>query len=351
MYLQLKGAFLTALSAEAADLGMSEESSEVEDDILALSEELSDDLKVVANGPEKEASVEVGEESDDETKNAGEEDGDTETPAGTDGSDESPAEAEGENAENAEAEEKETPAEELLADQDADGSDQGGQEGGVEDSEEADHELDGERGLPDQHPTSKDHVPGQEIPRGKHDPNVYSKPMMGAAGTQRRGGETERVDKSRESEDLEENGEGTELNEAVTALERHVAELEEHESALLEENTRLKKVLHRTLAERVVDGKIAVGMHGFDERDELLTEHMDRSASSLADNLRDLARMSYKRSTDPNELPTLEQKDFVPTKDKDNALEVVMVQEHEEKDPLDPEEVFTDVLMGRRKLN
>lgn len=62
-------------------------------------------------------------------------------------------------------------------------------------------------------------------------------------------------------------------------------------AAMAENETRMKALLKQQLAESVVDMKIAKGFEKEEKRGELVTEHLSRSASSLADARRDLAAM------------------------------------------------------------
>jgi hypothetical protein len=122
--------------------------------------------------------------------------------------------------------------------------------------------------------------------------------------------------------------------------------------ALEEENKRLKQALHRTLVERVVDTKIAVGMESIDDRDALIADHSGRTASSLADTLRDIAKMpakqnagsSFESVTMETEVIT-EKEDNVVTIDADTAEETITESKEETF-----EDVLVDALMGRRKL-
>ena len=119
---------------------------------------------------------------------------------------------------------------------------------------------------------------------------------------------------------------------------------------LEEENQKLKSALHRTLVERVVDAKIAAGVESHEVREELIEEHTSRSASSLADSLRDLAKMPIAKNARNNmlemdsEIAVIEGEDNVITVDKNNEEEV------KEKVTNAPEQLFVDALMGRRKL-
>lgn len=77
----------------------------------------------------------------------------------------------------------------------------------------------------------------------------------------------------------------------VDTDESEVSESESRVAALEEENKKLKNALHRTLAERVVDAKIAHGLVEADTRKDAVTEHAGRTASSLRDSLLDLAAL------------------------------------------------------------
>jgi len=117
---------------------------------------------------------------------------------------------------------------------------------------------------------------------------------------------------------------------------------------LQEENARLKAALHNTLAERVVDTKIALGIDSASDRDKLVKDHSARTASSLADSLRDLAKLPEKKSKS-FEVPTMESELVVAEEQK-----VVTVDEEPKAKEENSEEVFeqlfVDALMGRRKL-
>lgn len=68
--------------------------------------------------------------------------------------------------------------------------------------------------------------------------------------------------------------------------------LREANDKLTQENAKLKQAIKAMLVERVVDTKIALGLVEKTERVDSISEHEKRSASSLADNLRDLAKMA-----------------------------------------------------------
>ena len=119
--------------------------------------------------------------------------------------------------------------------------------------------------------------------------------------------------------------------------------------SLEEENQKLKNALHRTLVERVVDAKIAAGVESHEVRESLIQEHVSRSASSLADSLRDLAKMPATKKIAGmmlemnSEIEVIEGEENVTTI---NGEEEVV----EEKVTNTPEQLFVDALMGRRKL-
>jgi hypothetical protein len=119
--------------------------------------------------------------------------------------------------------------------------------------------------------------------------------------------------------------------------------------ALEEENAKLKKALHRTLVERVVDAKISVGLESVDNRDKAIEEHADRTASSLADSLRDLARLPKAKSI-AGQMPEITSETEV-VEGEQNAITVDGDVAEEKADPKQTvEQLFVDALMGRRKL-
>jgi len=124
--------------------------------------------------------------------------------------------------------------------------------------------------------------------------------------------------------------------------------------SLEEENKKLKSALHRTLIERVVDTRIGLGFELSDDREKLIEEYATRTASSLADSLRDLAKTPSKfgkRISEMLNMPTIASEAEVSVKEE-NVLTIDM--EDEPVKALDPkesfEQVLVDTLMGRRKL-
>jgi hypothetical protein len=141
----------------------------------------------------------------------------------------------------------------------------------------------------------------------------------------------------------------TNLTDKKVVSEQDVDDVTKKLQELEEENKKLKSAMHRTLVERVVDTKIATGIESHELREELIGEHLTRSATSLADSLRDLAKLPMAKSvkgTMPeinSQLSVVEGEDNVFTLDKQED----MVEEDQAKTP---EQLFVDALMGRRKL-
>lgn len=140
-----------------------------------------------------------------------------------------------------------------------------------------------------------------------------------------------------------------ELTNDVIVSEQNISDTENKIQSLEDENQKLKAALHRTLVERVVDAKITAGVESPEVRESLIEEHSTRSASSLADSLRDLAKMPVvksSRSSSPEinfEINAVEGETNVTTLDNEEAA----VKEQKEDSP---EQLFVDAFMGRRKL-
>ena len=162
----------------------------------------------------------------------------------------------------------------------------------------------------------------------------------------------DKVDSSDEEKGEEDNKaeESTaELTNDNIVSEQNAGDNESKLQSLEEENQKLKAALHRTLVERVVDAKISAGVESVEARESLIEEHATRSASSLADSLRDLAKMPVvksARSSSPEidfEINAVEGETNVTTLDAEEA------QINEQKED-SPEQLFVDAFMGRRKL-
>lgn len=153
-----------------------------------------------------------------------------------------------------------------------------------------------------------------------------------------------------QTEPQEEAKEENSLNgEVEVATESEDSEVLARVKALEEENIKLKKALHNTLVERVVDAKIAVGIESIDNREKAIEEHAPRTASSLADSLRDLARLPLVKQT-RTEMPQITSETEV-VEGEQNVITVGSEDSEVKTDTKDTaEQLFVDALMGRRKL-
>lgn len=135
-------------------------------------------------------------------------------------------------------------------------------------------------------------------------------------------------------------------------LAARVALLEQELSSVKDENSKLKSALHMTLVERVVDTKIALGLASMDDRDQAIQEHAPRTASSLADSLRDLASLPVKATKRTASFLNSNEFDVSDTVSSYEENVVTLDDEVVEKsNPVDSfEQVLVDTLMGRRKL-
>lgn len=337
LYLHLKGAFLTAMAvhesenynnSDASLLYNQNESNNThgenqkmkdnvqQDDVLAAVEGLSNDLSAIASslveGSQEDADVETAPETEEVVE---------ETPA-------------------TEAPE----AEELLKTE--------------EDKQEevTEEEVADIKDLEDQ---ASDALKKANEKIAQLEAQIAKDPSIAQAYD---GQESEEVSKSAEelivvdsanSETSKENQEEevtkAELTSTQSAPEQKAEESNKKVQLLEEENRKLKNALHRTLAERVVDTKIAAGVEPAEVREDLIEEHVKRSASSLADSLRDLAKMPIERNS-KNALPEINSE--VEAVEGENNVLTVGKQEVEEevKEEALTEQVFVDALMGRRKL-
>lgn len=155
-------------------------------------------------------------------------------------------------------------------------------------------------------------------------------------------------------ENQEEAEEVDQLSDNKEGVEQDVDPLKVRIQLLEEENAKLKSALHRTLVERVVDTKIGLGFESVDDREKLIEDHVTRTASSLADSLRDLAKTPTKinkRISNFAGMPEVTSEAEV-TESEDNVLTVDKEEENSKPgSPVDSfEQVLVDALMGRRKL-
>jgi len=317
-YLQLKGAFLTALAAqemesdinrddsllsyEDSEKAKSEENSIMDDvtkeeDILAVATGLSEDLSSITSSTSEQETVE---ESDD-------------AQAEMEESEEEAVEADPEVSEEASEEEPQAATEEVEEVEEA-------KEGSTDDSEEADvQDVDSENAEePEEASSDTVQVEDDEV-----------------------------QEEAAQDSDLTTNESSDEQD--VEQLKAQVALLEDQFSTVKSENEKLKGALHMTLVERVVDTKIALGIENVEDRESLIGEHSSRTASSLADSLRDLAKTPAVRSSAPS-LPEVMSEAEVTAEENVVTIDSDSV----EKEDLSPQEqfeqLFVDTLMGRRKL-
>jgi predicted nuclease with TOPRIM domain len=162
------------------------------------------------------------------------------------------------------------------------------------------------------------------------------------------------VEKSRNESLQEEVNQSNDLSAENAGIEHVTEELQGKVKLLEEENARLKGALHITLVERVVDTKIALGYEQVEDREKLIADHVARTASSLADTLRDLAKTPVKlakRISNFIGMPQVTSEAEV-TEAEENVLTVDKEDVVEQTAPVADsfEQVLVDALMGRRKL-
>lgn len=294
LYLHLKGSFLTAMALQESenehnsansllsneevnkDTSLQENSNmddrNQEEDILAVTQELSEDLSSIASAKAEEAEEEVVSEE---------------------------PESKEEDGKSVDAEEKE------------DGEDE--EEKSEEEAEKTEEQA-------------KDAVDSEE-----------------SADPEEAPADEEEAEVSQESEEKVEDL----SDKAEQPAEQESDDLEKIK-ALEEENAKLKAALHRILVERVVDAKISAGVEAHESRDELIESHMTRTASSLADSLRDLAKMPVRKNS-ISDVPEVATESTV-LSDEHNVTTVDDEHNAHEKEETSFEQVFVDALMGRRKL-
>lgn len=137
-------------------------------------------------------------------------------------------------------------------------------------------------------------------------------------------------------------------NNSSNELSQELEDLKSKITTLENENAQLKKALHRTLVERVVDVKISSGLESVVERESLIQQHSARTPSSLADTLRDLAKMPMATKTH-SDMPELASETEVISSEKNvYTIGIEEVKETVKEDLF--EQILVDALMGRRKL-
>lgn len=152
--------------------------------------------------------------------------------------------------------------------------------------------------------------------------------------------------------DQETAGESSNLSDNKEGVEQELELLKATIKSLEEENKKLKNALHRTLVERVIDTKISLGYESVDDREKLIEEHSSRTAASLADSLRDLAKVPAKTGKRlSNFLSVPEVTSEAEVAEETNVLTVDKAETQNPGSPVDSfEQVLVDALMGRRKL-
>ena len=333
LYLHLKGAFLTALaihesedynnnnnsllSNENKDSNSYEENSNMKknvksEDILAAVEDLSNDLSAIASGSVQEA------EEDPETAPA---------PEAEEVVEETPA------ADAPEAEESIKAEEEVAVETVTDSQDETAD--ALKKANEKIAELEAQLAKDSSTAPAAD---GQE---SAVVPELVEELSLEAVES----ANPEVAEENKVDEDSK-----VELTDTNVVSEQDSDDLMKKLHLLEEENQKLRSALHRTLVERVVDAKIAAGVESHEVREELIEGHTSRSASSLADSLRDLAKMPTAKNVRGNmlemdsEIAVIEGEGNVTTLGKDDEEKI------KEKVINTPEQLFVDALMGRRKL-
>lgn len=121
-----------------------------------------------------------------------------------------------------------------------------------------------------------------------------------------------------------------------TALETSLTEEKEARTQALEENTRLSTDMHKTVAERVVDLRIALGKES--NREEAIGTYVGRSTESLGDSLADLLKEA---ANAPKATATRTVETVVHPGANTDGTEV-----KEQKSQMSQEEVLTNLFRG-----
>lgn len=235
-------------------------------------------------------------------------------------------------------------AEELSADLAQSAEEEGDSEGSNDEGQEGEEETPPEE--PEEPAESSEEPPAADEEEAEEEEGEESEtPPEEEGGDSEESEETEEETPEAEGSEEESNNEPAEV---IADLEARIATLTAENENLSGQNIRLRAALKKGLAERVVDMRIALGLSEAEQRDEVVEEHMQRTASSLADSLRDLAQMTIPVGS-ANGAPRVKSTALGVEGDADREV-VVEVVEPKSPKPLDPENVFVDVLMGRRPL-
>jgi hypothetical protein len=160
---------------------------------------------------------------------------------------------------------------------------------------------------------------------------------------------------SKEIEEVKETEESkAELSDKKEVAEQNADETQKKIQSLEEENKKLKEALHRTLAERVVDTKIALGIELAEDREALIEDHIKRTATSLADSLRDMSKLPASM-VKTKEFTDITVESEVVFSEEQNVLTIdpeVGADEKKEENTAETafEDLLVDALMGRKKL-
>ena len=158
---------------------------------------------------------------------------------------------------------------------------------------------------------------------------------------------------SKVEENQEVEGSQADLTDTNAVSEKNADENNIKIQSLEEENKKLKSALHRTLVERVVDTKIGLGYEAIDDREKLIEEYAGRTASSLADTLRDLAKVPVKAAKRIGEMLNMPEitSEAAVSVTEDNVVTLDREEPTKADNPKESfEQVLVDALMGRRKL-
>lgn len=161
---------------------------------------------------------------------------------------------------------------------------------------------------------------------------------------------------STETEEVKETGKPeAELSDNQEHAEQDADGSQDRIQSLEQENKKLKDALHRTLVERVVDTKIALGIESVEDRDALIEDHSKRTATSLADSIRDMSKLSNGNVIKTKEFVDITVESEVVSNEEQNVLtidpEVKASQENTEITVETAfEDLLVDALMGRKKL-
>lgn len=158
---------------------------------------------------------------------------------------------------------------------------------------------------PEVDPKDKDKTPAEGSTTEKNDEELnleeaqtklkkYSKTIVGL--TAERDELKDRVaELTQEIETLkEQHGNVEDLQEQLTTAESKVQTLESENETLTDRVAELEAEIHQSVAERVVDLKIALHKVKEEDREDQIQEHLERSAESLRDTLKDLQTESAK---------------------------------------------------------